>query len=154
MLKLKNLYFFAVAMLFFAPSILFAQTGDKFCGHWFTKGNESVVEIYQTDDKYFGKIVWLEKPNDKENGKPKIDKHNPDDSKKNDSIIGLVLLKDFKSKNKSMLDNGTVYDPNSGKTYSGNIKLKKDKLKLRGFIGISLFGRTETWEKCHKIPTN
>ena len=45
---------------------------------------------------------------------------------------------------------GFIYDPNSGKTYRGKIKLTDpDTLRLRGYIGISLLGRTEVWKRQH-----
>jgi uncharacterized protein (DUF2147 family) len=60
-----------------------------------------------------------------------------------------MLLKSFKfnAKNKSW-ENGEIYDPESGKTYSCNMKMETaDKLNIRGYIGISLIGRTEVWTR-------
>jgi uncharacterized protein (DUF2147 family) len=42
---------------------------------------------------------------------------------------------------------GEIYDPKSGKTYSCNMKLKANKLEIRGYVGLSLFGRTTTWTR-------
>ena len=61
-------------------------------------------------------------------------------------VIGLVILTGFKFNGDDGWKGGDIYDPESSKTYSSGIYLKdKNTLKLRGFIGISLFGRTETW---------
>jgi uncharacterized protein (DUF2147 family) len=68
---------------------------------------------------------------------------NPDKSKQNQPIIGLIILEDF-SFNSDEWKDGTMYDAESGKTYNCNISLKdKSNLRVRCYIGISLFGRTE-----------
>lgn len=95
------------------------------------------IEIYKTDGKYFGKLSWV-KPEDEN----KLDDKNPDRQLKTQKILGLVILKDFNFKKDTWLD-GTIYDPKNGKTYSCKISLDKDSpkgLKVRGFIGVSLFG--------------
>ena len=63
------------------------------------------------------------------------------------AIVGLVILKGFEFTGKAWED-GTIYDPKSGKTYSSTIKMKKpNELDSRGYVGISLLGRTTTWTK-------
>jgi uncharacterized protein (DUF2147 family) len=90
--------------------------------------------------------VWLKNPND--NGKPKVDKNNPDNSKRNQSVVGLLILKEFKFDGDDEWEDGDIYDPESGKTYSCYLSLKdKHNLKVRGYVGISLFGRTEVWTR-------
>jgi uncharacterized protein (DUF2147 family) len=56
------------------------------------------------------------------------------------------MLTDF-SYNDGAWDDGKIYDPYSGKTYSSTLKLKDDKLNIRGYIGVSLFGRTTVWQR-------
>ena len=126
----------------------FAQIkADDVIGTWLTNGKEPAkIQIYKSGDKYFGKIVWLKNP--AENGKPKFDANNPDESKRNQPLIGLVILKDFKFDGDDEWKEGDIYDPESGKTYSCFLTLKdKNSLKVRGYIGISLIGRTETWAR-------
>ena len=83
-----------------------------------------------------------------ENGKPKVDNNNPDKNKQNLPIIGLIILEDFSFDGDDEWKYGTIYDPESGKTYDCNLTLKsKNILHVRGYIGISLFGRTETWTR-------
>ncbi len=64
--------------------------------------------------------------------------------------MGLLLLKNFKKDNEKEYSGGTVYDPKSGKTYDCNITVKSSKeLSIRGYIGVSLFGRTTIWTKAN-----
>ena len=57
-------------------------------------------------------------------------------------------MNDFAFAGKTVWKGGTVYDPKSGKTYSGKMTLvSPNKLDMRGFVGISLFGRTTTWTR-------
>lgn len=114
-------------------------------GSWLTASGKAIVQIYKEGDKYNGKIVWLKNPT-YEDGKPKVDKNNPDQSKRSNPLIGLNLLKGFVYRKGQWLD-GTIYDPENGKTYSCFIKYRDGMLDLRGYIGISLVGRTQTWYK-------
>jgi len=119
---------------------------DDIIGTWLTTGKEPAkIQIYKSGEKFYGKIIWLQFPT--ENGKPKTDSNNPDKSKRNTPVIGLVILTDFKFDGEEWKD-GNIYDPESGNTYSSYLYLKDRKtLKVRGYIGASLFGRTETWTR-------
>ena len=116
-------------------------------GIWLTSGKEPArIQIYKTGEKFYGKIIWLKNPT--ENGKTRMDRNNPDEGKRNDPIIGLVMIKDFKFDGDDEWKGGDIYDPESGKTYSSYLYLKdKNTLRVRGYVGISLFGRTETWTR-------
>lgn len=76
-----------------------------------------------------------------------MDKKNPDVAKQQAPIIGLSNLLGFTYKGNGAYENGTIYDPANGKTYQCEIKLEGDILKVRGFIGFSLLGRTEIWTR-------
>lgn len=138
---------FTLISLLLAAFILRCQTlnADLVLGTWLTASEKAKVQIYKVGNKYNGKIVWLKNPND-ENGKPKVDKHNPESSQRSTPLLGLNLLKNFVFKDREWTD-GTIYDPENGKTYSCTIKYRNGKLDLRGYIGISLIGRTQTWFK-------
>lgn len=113
---------------------------------WLVKEKTSKIQIYKaTDGKYYGKIIWLLHPN--ENGKPKVDKNNPDPAHRNDPMLGLVLLKHFVKKSDKKYDEGAIYDPRNGKIYSCNISFEGDKLEVRGYVGFSLLGQTTTWTR-------
>jgi uncharacterized protein (DUF2147 family) len=77
-----------------------------------------------------------------------VDKLNPEKSKRNVPLQDFVFLKGFEEDGKNEWDDGTIYDPQSGKTYSATMELvNKDKLNLRGYIGISLIGRTSIFTR-------
>ena len=140
-----------ICVLFLMSTTIFAAGNNGVLGFWFTKDNQSIVEIYKKGSEFLGKIIWLDEPNDK-SGKPMTDSKNSDNKKKNNPLLFLTILKGFALSNESTLENGTVYDPKNGKTYSSIIKLKNGGLEVRGYIGFSLFGRSETWTRCSVIP--
>jgi len=120
---------------------------DDILGVWLTGGKEPAkVQITKIGERFYGKIIWLKNPT--ENGKPRIDGNNPNKEKSNNPIIGLVILKDFKFNGDDEWKGGDIYDPENGKTYSSYMYLKdKNTLKVRGYVGVSLIGRTETWTR-------
>jgi Uncharacterized protein conserved in bacteria len=135
-----------ILCFFFFYKSLYAQKADDVVGQWYSEKNESLIEIYKTGNKFYGKIIWLKEP--LRDGKPKVDDKNPDEKLRNRPLIGLVILKDFVFDGKDEWSDGQIYDPKSGKTYSCYMELEnKDKLKIRGYIGISLIGRTTYWTR-------
>lgn len=122
---------------------------DAVLGTWLTASGKAKVQIYKESDKYYGKIVWLKIPT-YEDGTSKMDKNNPDKAKQSEPLLGLNMLKNFEFDDDEWED-GTIYDPENGKTYSCTIKYRDGKLDLRGYIGISLIGRTQTWYKVSDI---
>jgi uncharacterized protein (DUF2147 family) len=134
----------AFISLLFSHSLM-AQSSDAIVGTWFNTEKDAKVEIFREGGKYYGKVVWLQEP--REDGRPKVDKNNTDKSKRDRPIMGMRLLNDFKFKNGTWED-GTIYDPKNGKTYSATIKKKDENtLEVRGFVGISLIGRTVEWTR-------
>ena len=132
-------------ILFSVPG--FAQTRDDVVGKWFSSSGGAQIQIYKKGDKYFGKIVWLRKPND-ENGNPKTDIRNPDPSLRSRPAVGLEILRNFTYAGNGEWEDGTVYDPKSGRTYSCKMSMSDpDKLDIRGYIGFSMLGRTESWTR-------
>ena len=133
-------------LLLLSLSVTAQTVKTAIVGTWLNQEKAAKIEIYQQGDKFFGKIVWLKEPT--ENGKPKTDNKNPDKARHTDPIIGLVMLKDFTFDGKSTWEDGTIYDARSGKTYSCYLTLQADKsLKVRGYVGISLFGQTNIWTR-------
>lgn len=122
-----------------------AQKGSPI-GTWVNADGKAHIEIYQNGDKLFGKIVWLKEPN--RNGKPKQDMHNPDPKLQQRPILGMVMLRDFEPAGNGKWEDGKIYDPESGKEYSCYMKmLGADKMEVKGYIGISLIGRSQTWTR-------
>lgn len=135
-----------LALVCICNSLLAQTKPDDITGVWLTAGNEPAkIQIYKQGETYFGKIMWLKNP--VENGKPRVDENNPDKNKRSQPVMGLVILKNFKF-DEDEWEGGKIYDPESGKTYSCTITLQnKNTLKVRGYIGISLIGRTEYWKR-------
>lgn len=132
---------------FFIFTILSALAGtvqaQNFEGKWLVQKKDAVVEIFKKGNKYYGKLTKDTPALDK-NGKPLRDLKNPDKSKRNRSIQGLVFLTNFE-KDGDELVNGRIYDPKSGKTYKGKIWIENGKLQLRGYLGI--FYETREWTR-------
>ncbi|HDR67615.1 MAG TPA: DUF2147 domain-containing protein, partial [Bacteroidaceae bacterium] len=106
----------SLTVLLFIPLFLYAQA-DKITGIWLTEEGNSQVEIKKdSEDRYFGKIIWLEEP--LENGKPKVDDENPDPKLQSRPLLGLQLVENFRySSKKGNWQQGLIYDPDNGKTY-------------------------------------
>ena len=133
-----------ISLLFFAPFI--PRNADAIIGVWKNSTGKGHIQIYKHQNKYYGKIIWLKDAVDAE-GKPKTDKKNTDPSKRKTSLIGMIMLRDFKYKGGEW-NGGHIYNPSDGKEYKGNIKLRDDKtLTVRGYVGISLLGKSDTWTR-------
>jgi uncharacterized protein (DUF2147 family) len=137
-----------VFMMMLGNLFLIAQNeGDKILGTWLTTEGKAHILITKYSDKYGGKIVWLKNPND-EYGKPKVDKKNPDPAKRSNPTVGLNNLLGFTYDGDGEYEDGTIYDPANGKTYKCVMHLEGDNvLKVRGYVGVTALGRTETWTR-------
>jgi uncharacterized protein (DUF2147 family) len=133
---------FSIALIFsFYCANIFAQTtaSDAVIGVWLSADKDGKVQIYKQGDKYYGKLVWMKAP--------RKDDKNPEAKLKNRDLQGVILLNGFKFTGKAWED-GTIYDPKNGKTYSCIIKSTgANSLDIRGFVGISLLGRTTLWSR-------
>lgn len=117
-------------------------------GIW--KNDDATFEISENQGKLSGKIIAMREPQTPD-GKDKTDIHNPDAAKRQRPIIGLIFLSGFTQKSQTRWENGKIYDPKNGNTYSCSMELDgPEKLKMRGFIGISLIGRTDVWTRVSK----
>jgi uncharacterized protein (DUF2147 family) len=137
-------YLIALLVLFYSVSA-FSQV-SSIVGSWKTIDDEtgeakSIVRIYKgTDGKYYGKIEKLFKNPDNKCDKCK-------DENKDKPILGMVIITEMIVKG-DKLEGGSILDPANGKKYSAIIAYDKDsgKLKVRGYIGVSLAGRNQYWE--------
>ena len=138
---MKKIIFSLVAVFFSVLS--YAQIEGK----WKTIDDEtgkpkSIVEIFKkSDGKYYGKVIQLLiKPADPNCSGCK-------DDRKDKPILGMEVIRGL-SKDGSEFTKGTITDPKNGKTYKCNIKKEgEDKLNVRGYIGFSALGRSQTWYK-------
>ena len=117
-------------------------------GTWATVDGNSHVEIVDCSGKLCGTITWLKEPLDKK-GAPKNDLNNPIESLKSRPILGLALLTDFvPTEDPNVWENGKIYNPVDGKTYSCTLTLLDEiTLKVRGYIGLPMFGKTQIWTR-------
>lgn len=130
-------------LLVFSSTFIIAQTqkADDLIGTYMTDKNEGMVEITKRDNKYFGKLLWT-----KTEGK--LDTNNPDVKQQSQPLRGKEILNSFDFNGSDLWHNGTIYDPKNGKTYSCKItRDEKGNLSVRGYIGVSLLGRTTLWIK-------
>jgi len=99
---------------------------------------ESHIKIYEKEGKLYGEIVKLLK-----DGQTHCDKC--PEPHKGEPLKGLRLMWDLE-KHGDEWDNGEILDPVKGKVYSCKISLEEqDRLKVRGYLGFSAFGRSQEW---------
>lgn len=135
-----------MAMSFVSTSAV--SDADRVVGVWMESTGKAKVKIYKIGKKYFGKIVWLKEPIDPDTKKPKVDKNNPNEKLQGVPLKGLKIFKDFVYSGDGLWNKGTIYDSRKGKTYKCNINMKDiNTLDIRGYIGISLIGRSDTWTR-------
>lgn len=130
----------------FCLLIVLTITGGAFAqsqmlGNWKEPGG-GIVRVAPCQGGLCFRILVLSK-----DAPSKFDKENSDSSKRTRPLCGLTIGTGFRVVDPSHAADGELYDPRSGKTYHGSAWLKDNKLNLRGYIGISLLGRTEIWER-------
>lgn len=150
------------AILLAATASCASEKPDVF-GYWQTVGDSSKIEIYSCGDKLCGKVAWLKHPNfmnagDGPVGTVKVDRKNPDPSMRSRQILGLQVIEGLTSVGNNKWEHGKCYDPESGNTYRCRMHLASpEKLEMRGFIGIPLFGRTYVLTRqdksCHETAS-
>jgi uncharacterized protein (DUF2147 family) len=114
--------------------------GDAIIGTYLTPKKDGKIQIYKRAGKYFGKVITGDRPNE-------LDTKNPEASLRTRKLIGLEILTNFEFDGDDTWEDGKIYDPNEGKTYSCKMTLEGKNLKVRGFIGISLLGRNEIFTR-------
>jgi uncharacterized protein (DUF2147 family) len=137
-----------LTLLFAVSSIfVFAQTNADVVGQWYNAEKDAVITLFEDGQTVSGKITWMKFPND-ENGNPKTDPLNPDEKLRARARMGMVMMSGFAYDEDNVWDDGELYDPKKGKTYSGMVTLKDaNTLDLRGYIGFSFLGRSSTWTR-------
>jgi uncharacterized protein (DUF2147 family) len=131
----------------FVGLLAFSQTNADIVGEWYNAEKDAVITLFEENETVSGKITWMESPND-DNGNPKTDPLNPDENLKSRARMGMVMMSGFAYDEDSVWDDGELYDPKKGKTYSGMMTLKdKNTIDLRGYIGFSFIGRSSTWTR-------
>jgi uncharacterized protein (DUF2147 family) len=107
-----------------------------------TKKPSSIIQLYEVNGKVHGKIVELLQEGRDENSLCK----ECSGKRKNQKIKGMEILWNLENESDTEWEDGEILDPNNGKTYSCQVELESnDKLKVRGYIGFSMMGRTQYW---------
>lgn len=146
--KLNVLTALALVLSFLAVREAYAADPQ---GLWNTEDDSAQVQLESCGGKLCGHIVWLEEPLDDE-GNPKTDANNPEADLQDRPIVGLKIVWGLEDAGDGeSWEDGKVYDPESGKTYSAKASLEDlDTLELRGYVGVPMFGRTSTWTRAEK----
>tara|TARA_B100000768_G_scaffold143058_1_gene135100 strand:- start:145 stop:798 length:654 start_codon:yes stop_codon:yes gene_type:complete len=138
-----------LTLLFFAISVFsFAQNNTDLLGEWCNSKEDIVITIFEVNETISAKITWMKSPNN-EDGIPKTDFLNPDESLRDRSRIGTLMMYDLTYIAGNIWDNGSLYIPKTGKIYSGMLRLKNENtLNIRGYVGFSFFERySSTWTR-------
>ena len=109
-------------------------------GIWWTPERDGKIEIMDSSGTVTGRLIAILRAD-----ADKRDDENPDVTLRDRRLLGLTILQGFKLDADGKWTGGTLYDPKSGQTYQGALWLDgADRMMMRGFVGISILGRTET----------
>ena len=124
------------------------RPSDAIIGEWWTEGREGRIRFERYKNGTFRGITTWSKPS-KDN--PQIDIHNPDPKKRRRSTVGIVLIWNLKYDGDGEYTDGYVYNPRDGNVYGMDVEvIDRNTLEIRGYLGISLFGQTQTWKRMRK----
>ena len=137
--SLSLVFFFGLALQ------VEAQSEDAILGRWLNTEKTAHIEIEKNGSVFLGKISWLKNPNP--GGKPATDKNNSNEKLRSRPLVGLPIIDGLKYEDGVWKD-GEIYDPNSGKIYSCELRLLSDEiLEVSGYLGFSFVGRTVEWTR-------
>lgn len=121
---------------------------NSLSGIWLNEQKDAFVKIEEANGEVNGFIYAV-----KNERKDKKDIENSDESLRDRNVLGLKNLIGFKLEEANRAEGGKAYDPKNGKTYSAKMWLdNSNTLKIRGFIGFSLLGRTATFTRVVGTP--
>ena len=139
-----------------AAAVLFAAVGLTLparsaaatpVGLWYAERGAAQVAIEPCGGELCGRVVWLRSPLD-DDGCALRDRNNPDPALRHRKVTGLEILHGLRPQRDGSWVSGSIYDPTTGNTYTCQLVLAgDDRLRLRGYVGIPLLGRTTTWTR-------
>ncbi len=136
--------YFAVCLVLLATIATAEPSSTTLPGVYWLPEKDGQMQVYQKDKKYFGRVISYDVPG-------QLDEKNPNPEFRSRPIVGVDLLSEFNyDKESERWVGGTIYDAKSGKTYKCRLWFEDDEpgvLWARGYIGISLLGRTERFER-------
>lgn len=138
---IKNLKMGVIALtLTFISNISYAS--DIVEGLWLIENKRAVIEIEECDKGICGNIYWLT------HDARKFDSSNPDESLRNQPLCGLRILWGFDKIREGKWANGRIYKADEGDIYRALVhSIDEDTLKVRGFVGVPMFGETQIWSR-------
>ncbi|MBF9235878.1 DUF2147 domain-containing protein [Hymenobacter sp. BT683] len=140
-------FFLLLSLVMAAFAAQAAAKPDDVLGVWKNGEGTGMIQIFKKGDKYYGRLVWLKVANNPD-GTPRTDVNNPEETKRKIALKGLENMRDFTYAGDNKWENGKIYDPKNGSDYSCEMTLvDANTLEVRGFIGVSLFGRTDVWKR-------
>lgn len=135
------------AIFLFAVAMFQASAQNEILGFWMNEDKDAIIEIYEENRIFNGRIVWLKDSLDNF-GQPVRDVFNDRSSLRSRKVMGTDMLSGFIYEDDAWRK-GEIYNYNSGNDYNGKITLDDDgNLKLKGYYSILFFlGRTKTWTR-------
>jgi uncharacterized protein (DUF2147 family) len=131
-----------LATLLFSLQAAAAQAENPY-GYWLTENQRSVIKVEpcrDNKDLACGHIHWIIKDG------MQYDSKNPDESKRNGPMCGLQLMRGFRQQDAANWIDGKIYKADEGDTYNATLQLlPTGKMIVRGYIGMPLFGKSQTW---------
>ncbi|MBI2718176.1 MAG: DUF2147 domain-containing protein [Rhizobiales bacterium] len=137
--------FAAAAVMASGLSAVSAKAGlaSDAAGVWAMSNGKVTVRVSSCGNGICGTIIGLKEPISKIDGKPKIDRENPNPSLRGRPLIGLSILLDMKSAGDSQWK-GAIYNPDDGNVYSATVKLQGNAMKVQGCV-VGVLCKTNTF---------
>jgi uncharacterized protein (DUF2147 family) len=147
-----NCFVFTIATVVVGslPMTSTADGATAIIGAWLVEERTGKIEIFRCKETFCGKLVWIKPSAEQPNPEEIRDIHNPNPNKRSRKVLGSTILWGLTYDNDDhRWEDGQIYDNRTGKTYSCQVTLASggQKLLLRGFVGISLLGKTTTWTR-------
>jgi len=134
----------AIGALLLAVTLVLANDAQQslIFGNWLSEAKDGIIQIsLASDANYEGRIVGGNHPG-------RTDDKNPDPAERSKPLRGRVILRDLRYDGEGKWSGGLIYEPDTGRTYKCLVELVgPDKLKVRGFIGFSLLGKSQIWTR-------
>lgn len=143
---MKTFYFLTIILCFFVSPIVKAQNSDAILGEWFSTKGDSKFKLYKKNNQYYADITWLKVPISPIDGKPQIDRLNPNKNLQYRPVMGVSVLMDLVYNSNTKEWTGKTYEPRTGRSADCFVVLKDAKtLIITGYIGIRAVNEKETW---------
>jgi len=126
---------------------LAANAQNQILGYWMDENRETIIEIYERNNTYNGRIVWISEEVDGL-GNDRRDVYNPIPEQRSRKVLGIDMLMDFAFDGTDAWRKGDIYYYRTGNHYNGKITLEDGQLHLKGYYSILFFlGRTKVWTR-------